>query len=736
MPDLSIVLGPQNSGAGLEVPAGGDGANVPVEIGGQPARRVTGACSHFLYVKIQHPAYTNAPCAVYVSAEVFDESFARLGVEYDQACAAPTLQTKYAHVPSTALLTGSGRWRTVTFFLPDLRLGHGQNGGADFRFVGGGLAFRRIVVSTRMPVGFNPDQLIDPEALRVIKTTRPAGMELTFGNDATVGDAQVFKALDVSSVESYVDWAGVEPEFGHWDWSKWDKQVAILQQQGLKWVPFLIAGPAYATPLWFQNSAESHYFQCLEHGQFSRVQSIFNPQLRPRIAAFLQAFAERYAASNVIESVLLGVTGIYGESIYPAGPEGGWTAKLTGKYHNHHGWWAGDPLAIAAFRVAMQQQYGDIAKLNTAWGTRFAGFDDVKTFLPDKAPSDRARADFVEWYQRAMTEWATFWVETTRRYMPKTEIYLCTGGDGVPFLGADFTAQAKAIQPFGAGIRITNEGSDYAHNFHLTREVATATRLYQTFCGFEPASGVTPTGVVARIYNATASGARQLHFYTPNVLSHDFGTALDYFRTNLVWLAPRQPHVELALYLPREAWALDGELRGGCYNVAQHLRDVADLDFVTRLSVADGALRDCRVLVLVEAPVLEPAAAEKIEQWVQAGGTLVVATRKKILPGERLYDLAAWRERNLVVAKSCGDVLMADEVNRAALEKLTRKIGRGKAVFLPGLLPDATAVARVVAALLPNPVDGKLDGRFTTQADDGVLWLDAKNARIWFDAHH
>jgi len=104
---------------------------------------------------------------------------------------------------------------------------------------------------------------------------------------------------------------------------------------------------------------QTYVFQCLEHGQSSRVQSIFNPDLRPRIAAFIQAFAERYAASNDIESVLLGVTGIFGESIYPAGPEGGWTARLTGDYHNHHGWWAGDPLAVSTFRTAMQRKYGD-----------------------------------------------------------------------------------------------------------------------------------------------------------------------------------------------------------------------------------------------------------------------------------------------------------------------------------------------------------------------------------------
>ena len=733
LPELSIFLGQQNRGAGLDVLASGDGANVPESIEGVPARRVMGPHARYLYVRIVHPAWSHGPVAAYVTMDVLDEQFARLTVEYDRADELPNLRSFYARSQQSILLIGSGRWRTVTFFLPDLRLGHGQNGGADFRLVAPGLAVRHITLSPTPPPGFNPDQPVDPEALRALKVSWPEGMELAFGNDATAADAQVFKALGVTSVESYVDWAGVEPEPDRWDWSKWDAQVAILQQAGLKWTPFLIAGPAYATPLWFQNSPQSHVFRCLEHGQDSRVQSIFSPDLRPRIAAFLAAFAERYAASNVIENVLLGVTGIYGESIYPAGPEGGWTGKLTGSYHNHHGWWACDPLAVAAFRAAMKKQYGDIAALNAAWGTRYADFFEVAPFLPAQAPDDRARADMAEWYQQAMTDWAAFWVAETRRVLPKTEIYLCTGGHGVPSLGADFTAQAKAIAPFGAGIRITNEGSDYAHNFQLTREVATATRLYQTFCGFEPASKVSATGNIARIYNATASGARQLHCYTDNVLGAEPGAALTAFRTNLCWLAPRRPTVPVALYLPRETWAVDEAPLAACYKLAYQLRDVTDLDFVTRLSVADGALRDCRLLVLAEAPVLEPAAAAKIEQWVQAGGTLVVATRKDVLAGSRLYDLAAWRERLLVPAMSCDGLLSGHVVNARRLARLSRRIGEGRTVYLEGLLPDAEAVARIVAALLPGAPDGKLDGRFATQTPEGVLWFEAHTGHVWMD---
>ncbi|MBI5821418.1 MAG: beta-galactosidase [Verrucomicrobia bacterium] len=655
LPDLTVELTGTNRCNGLTVPSGGDGVNIPVIAGGQPVRRIAGERSLYLYVRIDHPAYANGPRDLYVIVEVCNDTFTWLRLQYDKAATAGDTADKYAHCADSVLLNGAGGWRRGVFHLPAVRLGHGQNGNTDFRLCAQNLAVRRIIVTPRKPDGYNAGQPIDAASLDALRVERPAGMELTFGNDATPADAALFKALSVTSVESYVDWAGVEPEEGRWDWSKWDQQVATLKAAGLKWVPFLIAGPAYATPLWFQRGSHSHVYRCLEHGRDSKVQSLFNPDWPRYVERFVKAFAARYRDAGVIESVLLGVTGIYGESIYPAGPEGGWTARLTGDYHNHGGWWAGDEFAVAAFRAAMKKKYGGIAALDKAWGASHASFADVTAFLPDKAPSDRARADFAEWYQQAMTDWSALWVRATRRAMPKTEIYLCTGGDGSPFLGADFTAQTKAIAPFGAGVRITNEGSDYAANFTITREVATATRHYRTFCGFEPASGVNATGVVARIYNATASGARQLHYYTNNVLDNAAG--LRNFRANAAHLVPRQPRVDAALYVPRETWALAQDSVHHWYAVARNLRDLVDVDFVTRLTVAEGSLQRHRLLVMAEALVLEPGAAAAIEKWVRRGGVLIAATRAGETLGGRLYDNQEWRARMLADAGDCASLL-------------------------------------------------------------------------------
>jgi len=662
LPDLEIVLGKENGEHGLYVPSGGDGENVPgVTADGVTFRRIAPGSS-YLYVRIDDPAYeAAAPVDLYVTAEMVDDDFHRITLQYDKAADQPSIATKYTKAEGAGLLTGRGGIRKIHFFLPQARIGHGENHGTDFRFCSGDLGVHRIVVSARRPKGFvEPRGGLDAASLAALKVEREPGMELTFGNDATDVDAAIFRALSVTSVESYVTWSSVEPDKeGQWDWSKWDRQVEILRRHGLKWVPFLIAGPAYATPLWFHNSPHSHYFVCLEHGKPSKVQSFFNPDWPPYVERFLRAFARRYADSGVIESILLGITGIYGESIYPAGPEGGWTASYTGPYHNHAGWWAGDEYAAADFRRAMRRKYWFLSRLNRAWGTRYSKWEDVRTFLPDKSPNDRARADMAQWYQEAMTRWAVFWVRTARRYFPHTEIYLCTGGNGAPVLGADFTAQTEAIAPWNAGIRITNEASDFAANFTITREVATATRLYGVFAGFEPAGRVDPRGVVARIFNATTSGARQLHYYQPNVLQS--GEALRNFRKNIHFLVPRTPFIETAFYVSRESWEVDPGVIPRMYACARRLRDLTDYDMVTRTSVRDGALRGRRCLILVHSPVLEPEVAKHIRRWVERGGILVAATRAGEFPGQRLYDLVSWRKRLFAPpTKSATDIVRCE----------------------------------------------------------------------------
>jgi hypothetical protein len=262
--------------------------------------------------------------------------------------------------------------------------------------------------------------------------------------------------------------------------------VDILQAAGLKWAPLLVAGPAYATPKWYRDSDRNVGYVCLEHNQESKIASLWNPQLRPWIDRFIKAFADRYRDHGVIELVRLGSTGTYRETLYPSGPVDGWTYLIPGPHHNHRGWWAGDRFAVASFRTCMRDRYRDIAALNRAWHTQYASFDSVAPMLPERAPSLRACLELVNWYLDSMTEFGAFWAATTRKYFPNTPVYQSLGGSGEPVLGADFSAQARALAPYGVRARVTNEGSDSQRSELLATPRADVKFLHPTVRGPAP----------------------------------------------------------------------------------------------------------------------------------------------------------------------------------------------------------------------------------------------------------
>ncbi|MCX5759852.1 MAG: beta-galactosidase [Candidatus Hydrogenedentes bacterium] len=211
------------------------------------------------------------------------------------------------------------------------------------------------------------------------------------------GAVPSLKSLGVTSHEGYVRWNLCEPEEGRYDWSVYDAFVGVYKQTGLKWLPFLIIGSAYSLPDWYYKQPGSQGYVCLEHGEATDVESLWNPVLRGHVARFIQAFCEHYRTTGVLEGILLGVTGNYGEAIYVA-TGNDWTSDVHGPYHTHAGYWAGDPYAVKDFQKWLANRYADVAALNKTWGAQFAGFDAVKPFLRKDAPNDRAWLDFCKWY--------------------------------------------------------------------------------------------------------------------------------------------------------------------------------------------------------------------------------------------------------------------------------------------------------------------------------------------------
>lgn len=418
----------------------------------------------------------------------------------------------------------------------------------------------------------------------------------------------------VTAFEPYVKWMLLEPEEGKWDFTYYDMLVSEFRSQGVKWVPFLIAGPAYSTPEWFKKSSESVFARCLEHSEETRTQSIWNPAMPGRVDSLMRAFAGHYSPDN-IQMILLGISGDFGESIFTVSGNY-WTYIWDGEYHHHAGWWCGDRYAAADFQRAMRAKYRTIDALNRAWSTTLAGFDQVEPFIPDGTHTRHARLDMTRWYRGSMTHYTEMWLQTVRRYFPKTPVTICTGGEGDPALGADFSEQAVAAARNGCGMRITNEASDYARNFVITRWVGSACRNLGAYFGYEPAGEVNDHGIVARIFNAVASGADELFVYD-NPPSDERGAIYARYRD---LLKKRKPSVPIALFLPKTSQELG--LWGDLYAHAAAFRDYTDFDFIDETLIAHGLLDRYQALVWLDGPVTDDATLRRIGAWTAKGGRL------------------------------------------------------------------------------------------------------------------
>ncbi len=438
----------------------------------------------------------------------------------------------------------------------------------------------------------------------------------------------------VTAFEPYVKWMLMEPEQGVWDPSFYDAELATFKRHGLKWVPFLIGGPAYATPPWFKESSESVFAVDLKTGDVTRDQSIWNPHLRPRIRAWLARFFDHYDHEDM-QAVLLGISGVFGESIYTAGGNE-WTQIWDGKYPQHFGWWCGDTFAAADFRDKMREKYATISSLNLAWGTKFTNFDEVAPFVPDDKQTDRARLDLIRWYMGAMTDYAEWWVATTRELAPNVPILLCTGGGARAELGADMSGQTKMVAKHGAGMRITNEASNYGVNFHLTRMVGSASLQYGTYFGYEPAGVVDENGIVARVYNAVASGAWEL-FHYDNPPRGDRGERYNRYR-NLMHV--RAPVLEVGMFWSRTS--ADLKQQKWLSRAAQEARDLCDLAYVDERMIDDGALANLKMLLWTSGSVTEAETAQAIGKAVWQGMTLIVPAEwsPRTPEGEEIFPAA------------------------------------------------------------------------------------------------
>ena len=430
----------------------------------------------------------------------------------------------------------------------------------------------------------------------------------------------------ITSLESYVLWKDAERKKGKFDWSGYDILVEKLKKHNLKWVPFLILGPNYSLPEWFLESEDSFFFKCLEHQMESGNQSIWNPYLPKYIETFLERFSEHYGGKGILESILLGVSGNWGEAIYPAG------GIYVGNFHTHFGFWCGDKHALESLKSSQKSPpflrkerrkeclgwlmaaVSKLPRFIKSWLKIILRATDKRFLSFGKTSFQTRDSDFVGWYLDSMLNWAEFWLKTARKFFPEEKIYLVTGGDGDPISGADFARQTKLASKYNAGIRITNQSNDYSQSFILTRLVSSAAKFYKGYFTTEEGPiRQTKEGVVMRIFDAATSGAQGLYSLNfvsvelfpfsirPNLPLGQLTPAGEGLKENLHHLKESgEPVIKTAVFFPNTSIILKPDVLTSLYNRCAKLRDILDFDLIDETMIKDGALQKYENLLVLE----------------------------------------------------------------------------------------------------------------------------------------
>jgi len=499
-----------------------------------------------------------------------------------------------------------------------------------------GLDYLRAVLLTDEQPPLEQAPLVEP----AVKLTLPSERVTTAAGEGAVADAvaglrnhlPLVRAIGFNGVESYVRWGWVEKNPGVYDWSYYDALLDEIQKHGLQWFPLLMAGSGYALPAWFHDSTNNVGFKCLEHGIIHDTQSIFYPCQAEYASRFIAEFGKHYGDCKALLGVRLGPSGDYGEAQYPAqGPGYGFR-----KGHTHIGFWAGDSYAQADFRRFLQKKYGELDRLNAAWHGEYGSFDQINAFLPETALTRRKRLDFADWYLGAMSQWCEQWAIWSRQALPNTVIHQSSGGWGPVEIGTDYSYQARSMSKVHGGMRLTNEGEDFADNFTITRMASSAARFYGTPLGYEPGGFGSKRGVMARLFNAVTTGAVHLFYYLGNLTDND--QALDAWLKYASCLDQRaKPVIDVAAFYPDASVKLDDEFlryrwASTFFTVARSLREAVDFDYASEQMVLDGALDRYKVLLFLWGAVTEKPVLERIDRWVRNGGALVFAPRPRGLP--------------------------------------------------------------------------------------------------------
>ncbi len=431
--------------------------------------------------------------------------------------------------------------------------------------------------------------------------------------------------------EDYIAWGAVERTPGKWEWAQHDAVEKNQHAAGLKYVVY---DWAHFPPVWLreQRKSERTLMKCLEHGQETNYLSIFDPRTIAWYDHFYKAVHGHFG--DKVDDMYACILGPYGEGNYPLN-----VPDWINIGHCHEGYWCADEYAIRALRASMTKKYGEVGKLNEAWGTKYATFADVRPpeevtgtdkykITPGMFPTaqDKRRwLDFITWYHQALIDFAGQSVETLLKYYPPERVRLKPGGTahGInPIAWGTFSpgyAKMAAKYP-----RIVLQPADCLGAVFGDKWLGTAYAYYGVRLGTEPAGSLDKKTYVRRMFSDASCGASQ-HF------TYEFDQHVEEIRKYIHLYTGKPGETEVALFCPTTYYRLGGDL-GPTIRAANKLRDLCEFDVLDELLIEDGALTPAKykVLVVTQAEIVDRLILEKLDAYVRAGGKVVLVKKQAV----------------------------------------------------------------------------------------------------------
>lgn len=569
--------------------------------------------------------------------------------------------------------------------------------------------------------------------------------ETLIGHPGSVEALDRAKELGVKAISIGIAWGHVEPRQGQWDFSEPEQRAREVVAHGLLWAPQLIF--TSSVPEWFIAEGLSVKQRCIEHDHENGPESIFNPNLRPHMRRYFEAFLAHFAPTGLLEQAyefeLFACQ--YGEPNYffidrtgPTVP--GWGGAL------HHGFQCGDELARADFRRAMKDKYGDIKALNKAWGVNVKDFAELEFRVPaeeredpkddftlafdeqtntyrynnyigERLPLGRRWIDQICWYRESMNDYFAYVVNTAREVLGDRR--LCARLPGccyLSWLGSAPALNVKTAAAAGAEVRFTGAVHPYDQ-----KVLSTACRFYRTPMWTEPMYAIGrqtgPTLMRARrwfdavFFGASCGQSITRSEYTNSFFDREAGVLEENFpvyRRAAEATALGQPHVRYAVLLPTTQSYFGFDHR---YFISKFetLLDYTDADIIDEQLIADGALERYDAVLVRTGGLVEDVTLDRLEQFVRAGG-LVAFGPKGFL--RRLGDPLA------------GHALVGGESTKKPEKPGLREVGHGAVLVCGGdeddvLIPDFLAAAEEVCGhVVP---DGAANDVLATRLGEDLL---------------